>query len=76
MTDIEEKPRRSARSRLEESLPYDDLPESVECPHCQGQETEVFAAFGSALSVSQYYCRPCRTVFEYMKWMRRADSGS
>jgi hypothetical protein len=25
-------------------------------------------AFGSALSVSQYWCRPCRTVFEFMKW--------
>ena len=61
-------------SRLEEPLPCDDLPESVECPHCQGHETEVFAAFGSALSVSQYYCRACRTVFEYMKWIRRADS--
>ena len=26
------------------------------------------SAFGSALSVSQYYCRTCRTVFEWMKW--------
>ncbi len=44
------------------------LPESVECPFCAGWETEVFSAFGSALSVSQYYCRSCRTVFEWMKW--------
>lgn len=43
------------------------MPDSVECPFCQGEETEQFSAFGSALSVSQYYCRTCRTVFEWMK---------
>jgi hypothetical protein len=31
-------------------------------------ETEQFSGFGSQLSVSQYYCRPCRTVIEWMKW--------
>ncbi|NNK49533.1 MAG: hypothetical protein HKP01_11740 [Gemmatimonadetes bacterium] len=46
------------------------MPESVECPFCLGLDTEQFSAFGSALSVSQYYCRPCRTVFE---WMKRKD---
>ncbi len=52
----------------DESLRTEALPEHVRCPFCGGEETEQFAVFGSALSVSQYYCRPCRTVFEYMKW--------
>ena len=43
------------------------MPDAVECPFCGGSETEQFSAFGSALSVSQYYCRTCRTVFEWMK---------
>ena len=49
------------------------MPESVECPFCGERDTELLSAFGSALSVSQYWCRKCRTVFEWMKW-RDADS--
>ena len=45
-------------------LHSDAIPESVECPFCGQSETEQFSAFGSALSVSQYYCRRCRTVFD------------
>lgn len=44
------------------------LPESVECPFCGGTETEQFSAFGGQASTSQYYCRPCRSVFEYLRW--------
>lgn len=50
------------------SLRSDALPGSVRCPHCGETESEQFSAFGSAVSVSQYYCRSCRTVFEYFKW--------
>jgi hypothetical protein len=50
------------------------MPECVECPFCLGLDTEQFSAFGSALSVSQYYCRACRTVFEWMK--RKGDPRS
>lgn len=57
---------RSAASR--------ELPESVTCPFCDQDDTEQFAAFGSALSTSQYYCRRCRTVFEFMKWRERPQS--
>lgn len=53
---------------LARPLASDAMPASVECPFCGGSDTEQFSAFGSALSVSQYYCRPCRTVFEWMKW--------
>lgn len=38
------------------------------CPFCGGQDTELYALFGSQLSTSQYYCRACRTAFEQMKW--------
>lgn len=49
-------------------LPSGAMPESVPCPFCDGSETEQFSAFGSAVSVAQYYCRDCKTVFEWMKW--------
>ena len=50
------------------SLRSDALPDSVRCPHCGETDSEQFSAFGSAVSVSQFYCRSCRTVFEYFKW--------
>lgn len=56
------------RSRADETLRSDALPESVGCPFCGGDETEQFAAFGGQVSTSQYYCRPCRSVFEYLRW--------
>ena len=43
------------------------LPESVECPFCRGDDTRLETPFGSVLSVAQYYCRRCRTIFEWMK---------
>jgi sarcosine oxidase delta subunit len=49
------------------------MPAAVECPFCDGIETEQFSAFGPAVSVSQYYCRNCRTVFEWMKWRGNPD---
>lgn len=58
---------------IDAPLVSQELPAAVECPFCGGRETEQFSAFGSALSVSQYWCRPCRTVFEFMK--RRGPGG-
>ncbi|MGI9037569.1 MAG: hypothetical protein ACR2GQ_01790 [Gemmatimonadota bacterium] len=58
---------------LDAPLQSDAMPASVTCPFCDGTETEQFSAFGSAVSVSQYYCRHCRTVFEWMKWRRPDD---
>ncbi len=55
-------------SGLGKPLNSEVIPASVTCPFCDGTETEQFSAFGSALSVSQYWCRTCRTVFEWMKW--------
>jgi len=65
--DDELRPKRIS-GELARPLASEALPVSVECPFCGGSNTEQFSAFGSALSVSQYYCRPCRTVFEWMKW--------
>lgn len=37
------------------------------CPHCSSTDVELEAAFGSSLMSRQYYCRGCRTVFEWVK---------
>ena len=57
----------TARQSLGSPLHSAVMPDAVECPFCLGSDTEQFSAFGSALSVGQYYCRTCRTVFEWMK---------
>jgi hypothetical protein len=44
------------------------LPESAPCPFCQERETHLLNPFGGQLSVAQYWCRRCRTGFEYIKW--------
>ena len=44
------------------------MPDRVQCPFCDGEETELHAPFGSALSVATYWCRPCRSAFEWVKW--------
>lgn len=46
------------------------LPESPTCAFCDGCETELMNPFGGQLSVAQYWCRACRTGFEYIKWGR------
>lgn len=48
------------------------LPRSVECPFCGGENTYLETPFGSVLSVAQYYCRDCRTIFE---WVKRRGSN-
>ncbi len=62
---------RRASRLLDSALHSDALPERARCPFCGERDTEQFAAFGSAVSTSQYYCRRCRTVFEFMKRRRR-----
>lgn len=68
MTDDEDRPEGSG---LDRPLSSAAMPRSVRCPFCDGTDTEQFSAFGSAVSVSQYYCRDCKTVFEWMKWRER-----
>lgn len=60
--------RRASDSRmagLAEELGY---PASVPCVFCEGVNTELHSPFGSALSVATYWCRDCRTAFEWIKW--------
>lgn len=44
------------------------LPESVACPFCARTDSYLVNPFGGQLSVAQYWCRRCRTAFEYIKW--------
>ena len=44
------------------------LPEAVRCPFCEGTETELHSPFGTGLTVATYWCRSCRTAFEWVKW--------
>lgn len=64
--------RKTGRSRARRSAGADPaeapLPVAVACPFCSSSETELFSPFGSLASVAQYYCRSCRTVFDYLKW--------
>jgi hypothetical protein len=47
--------------------PGANSPFAITCPFCGGGEVELFSLFGSQLLTSEYYCRNCRTVFEYVK---------
>lgn len=60
--------RRSGDADLGRPLQTDELPRSIRCPFCGSTDSEQFSTFGSSLSLSQYYCNSCRTVFEAFKW--------
>ena len=62
-------------AELGRPLRTDELPPAIKCPFCGSEESEQFSAFGSSLSLSQYYCNGCRTVFEAFKWRER-ESGT
>lgn len=51
-----------------EREPDDPLPERPPCPFCDSTETELISPFGGQLTVAGYWCRGCRTGFEYIKW--------
>lgn len=53
----------------------DLLPSAPDCPFCGGRDTELMSSFGSKLSVATYWCRSCRTGFEYVKWGAAPDAG-
>jgi hypothetical protein len=60
---------RAASTDAEQNL----LPESAPCPFCDGTDTELVNPFGGQLSVAQYWCRRCRTAFEFIKWDDHED---
>ncbi len=53
---------------MSRSRPPDDTAPTVACPHCDSTDVEVLAPFGGNLMSRQYWCRGCRTVFEWVKW--------
>ncbi len=46
----------------------------VRCPFCGSHNTAQEAAFGTTHAYSQFYCRACRTPFEWIKWEERAPA--
>jgi hypothetical protein len=53
----------------------DLVPKSAPCPFCDGVDTELVNPFGGQLSVAQYWCRHCRTAFEFIKWDDHEDEA-
>jgi hypothetical protein len=51
------------------------VPQSAPCPFCDGVDTELVNPFGGQLSVAQYWCRRCRTAFEFIKWDDHEDEA-
>ena len=59
------------------SRPPEPPAADVACCHCGSRDVEIEAAFGGSLMARQYWCRGCRTVFEYVKWEPpAADPGA
>ncbi len=58
-------------AELGRPLRTEELPPAIKCPFCGSEDSEQFSTFGSSLSLSQYYCNGCRTVFEAFKWRER-----
>lgn len=54
--------------RPERDPSFSPLPTSAPCPFCDGRDTELLNPFGGQLSVAQYWCRRCRTGFDFLKW--------
>ncbi|MDT8341928.1 MAG: hypothetical protein RQ751_10485 [Longimicrobiales bacterium] len=52
------------------------LPPAPPCPFCREAQTELMSPFGSHASVSTYWCRPCRSPFEILKWGAGTPSGA
>lgn len=48
--------------------PAGTLRDGAPCPFCDLDDTRLLSPFGGQLSVAQYWCRRCRTGFDYMKW--------
>jgi hypothetical protein len=41
---------------------------AIACPFCGSTETRRETDFGTTLAYAQFYCRACRTPFEWIKW--------
>ncbi|MGH7570593.1 MAG: hypothetical protein ACREMK_01970 [Gemmatimonadota bacterium] len=45
------------------------------CPHCGSTDVDLEAPFGSSLMTRQFYCKGCRTVFEWVRWEEDDPAG-
>ena len=52
-------------------LPRESMPD-VACPFCHSEETEPAAIYGCHMMTAQYYCRACRSMFD---WVRHEPLG-
>ena len=46
----------------------DRIPQSVKCPFCESENTELHSPFGTTLALVQYVCKECNSPFEWIKW--------
>ncbi len=42
--------------------------EAPHCPFCESSDVKLYAPFGTAQLVRQYYCSCCSSVFEFIRW--------
>ncbi|WP_419095746.1 hypothetical protein [Aeribacillus alveayuensis] len=47
---------------------------SVHCSFCDSTDVAIVSAFGTAQLVSQYYCRKCKSVFEFIRWQTEQEA--
>lgn len=46
---------------------------SVHCSFCSSENVEKISSFGTAQLVRQYYCKNCKSVFEYIRWQEQEE---
>ena len=44
-----------------------ELPQAIVCPFCASACTEPTATYGSHMMTAQYYCRDCRSSFDWAR---------
>lgn len=58
---------RQGRERENRGPDSEELPEGIPCPFCDGTDTEPASHFGSLLMTAHYYCRGCRSTFDWAR---------
>jgi C4-type Zn-finger protein len=49
--------------------------ETVACPWCESEDTEVISPFGGTVSEVSMRCRSCKSTFGWMKWQGKLPPG-
>jgi hypothetical protein len=45
--------------------------EKPHCCFCESENVTLISPFGTAQLVRQYYCRSCKSVFEFIRWQQK-----